>query len=185
MGKYKLLFNTAYCDYTGDDEVEIGKVIDTETDEDVFYIYYNKNLYNEEGYHTCIDIYENEDKEFPIAKTDDLHRECLFSNPDVFLCLMLHEYGHYLNGDLNLSGLTNQMIQEERMQCIMENRVMKVERNADIFAISHSGKRTFIRAMNYMIRKRRERADEPLYIKQMAIREFELRKKAALEEETN
>ena len=90
--------------------------------------------------------------------------------------MMLHEYGHYLNGDLNVTGLTDQKIRDERMRCIMEGRVMEMEAKADAFAISHVGKNTFMRAMDYFIKKRRERGDEAMH---MAIREFELRKKAA------
>lgn len=174
-GKYKLLFNTAYIDYTGEEEVEIGKIVDTDTDEDVLYVYYSKNLYVSEGYHICIDVYEDENGEYPVAKTDDMHRKCLFDQPSVFLTIMLHEYGHYLNGDLYDNGLTNQMMQEERMRCILENRVMEMERKADAFAVAHVGKNTFMRSMDYLIKKRRERGDRDMHL---AIKEFELRKKA-------
>ena len=176
MGKYTLFYNTAQIEYTGNDEVEIGKIVDTETKEDIMYVYYSKNLYQTEGYHTCIGIYKDKNGEYPVAKVDDLHRDCLFAQPNVFLCMMLHEYGHYLNGDLNVTGLTDQKIRDERMRCIMEGRVMEMEAKADAFAISHVGKNTFMRSMDYMIKKRRERGDEAIH---MAIREFELRKKAA------
>ena len=123
----------------------------------------------------CIDVYENDEGEFAVPKVDDMHRNCIFEKPEVFLCLVLHEYGHYLNGDLDATNRTNQEIQEERMRCIIEGRVMDEEKKADEFAALHVGKSTFMSTMNYLIRKRRERADRDM---QLAIREFELRKKA-------
>ena len=94
----------------------------------------------------------------------------------MFLCLALHEYAHYINGDLNRDGVTNRMIQEERRRCIMSGKVVENERRADEFAIANVGKRAFLRSMNYLIKKREERGDKDMNI---AIREFELRKKAA------
>lgn len=54
--KYVLLFNDAYTDYDGVEPVEIGKIVDTTTQKDVLYIYYNKNNYAENGYHVNIDV---------------------------------------------------------------------------------------------------------------------------------
>ncbi len=179
MGKYILRYNTARIDYCGNEEVEIAKIVDSETDEDIFYVDYDKNLYSKSGYHTCIDIYKNNDGsgEFAVAKVDDLHRECLFEQPKIFLSMMLHEYGHYVNGDLNpRDDITTESIKQERERCIAEGRVMDMELKADAFAISHVGKNTFMRSMDYMIKKRKERRDIGM---ELAIREFELRKKAA------
>ena len=44
-GNYNLLYNTNYIDYYGDEEVEIGKIIDITTDKAIMYIDYDKNLY--------------------------------------------------------------------------------------------------------------------------------------------
>lgn len=176
MGKLKLLYNTAKTDYQGEDVVEIAKVVDAETAEEIIFVDYDKNLYKNSGYHTCIYVYENENGDYPVAMVDDLHRSCLFEQPNIFLAIILHEYGHYINDDLEGEGLTNQFIQDERMRCIHEGRVMEMELKADAVAISYVGKNTFMRSMDYMIKKRRERGDVGA---QLAIREFELRKKAA------
>ena len=173
--KYVLLFNDAYTDYDGVEPVEIGKIVDTTTQKDVLYIYYNKNNYAENGYHVNIDVYEDENGEYPVANVDDMHRPCMFNDPDVFLSIMLHEYGHYINGDLNQTGLTNQQIQEDRLRCIQMGRVYEMERRADLFAVRYVGKPVFIRSMDYMIEQRKRRNDAAVNV---AIREFELRKQA-------
>ena len=77
--KYVLLFNGAYTDYDGVEPVEIGKIVDTTTQKDVLYIYYNKNNYAENGYHVNIDVYEDENGEYPVANVDDMHRPCMFT----------------------------------------------------------------------------------------------------------
>ena len=175
-GNYNLLHNTAYIDYCGDESVEVGKIVDITSGEDVMYIYYEKNLFRTHGYHTCIDVYEDENGEYPVAKIDDLHRDCLFTSPDVFLTLMLHELGHYKNGDLTQENLTNKEIADERMNCVLSGKIQEIERKADAFAISHVGKSTFMRTMDYLIRMRQKRKDDGMML---AIKEFELRKKAA------
>ena len=191
MSKYILLVNESMADYSGDEEVEIAKIIDPVMQKDIMYVDYHKHLYKQEGYHICIHVYENDLGEYPVAVTDDLHRDCLYDQPGVFLSIMLHEYGHYINGDLSHAsnhglydnkgnliseGITNDMIREERLRCLREGRVMDCELKADAVAISHVGKNTFMRSMDYLIKKRRERNDAGA---QMAITEFELRKKAA------
>lgn len=137
-----------------------------------------KSLYSRAGYHITPYIYSDDnDKELLTVLVDDMHRDCLLNQPKIFLTFMLHEYAHYLNGDIyGKEGMTNAGIKDERMQCIIEGRVMEQEKKADAFAIKHVGKNTFMRAMDYMIRKRRERGDAAM---ELAIREFELRKKAA------
>lgn len=176
MNKYELFTNTAYMDYNGNDEVEIAKIVDSESKETVFFVYYSKTVYCDEGYHLCPVVYANENNEILVVKVDDIHRECLYSQPSVFLSMVLHEYAHYINGDLNETELTTKQIQEKRSRCILEGSVMDIELKADAFAISHVGKNTFMRSMDYMIKKRRERGDRDM---QLAIQEFELRKKAA------
>ena len=97
LDRFKLLYNTAYVDYRESQPVEIGKIIDTKSGQDIMYVYYNKNNYQENGYHINIDIYQDQAGEYPVANVDDMHRGCLYEYPDIFLALMLHEYGHYIN----------------------------------------------------------------------------------------
>lgn len=174
-GKYKLLHNTAYIDYEGYQSVEVGKIIDTQTNQDVMYVYYNKNNFQENGYHTNIDIYKDQNGEYPVANVDDMHRACLYDYPDIFLAMMLHEYGHYVNGDFTRTDATNKQIQGERLHCIRIGRVSDEERKADAFAVRYVGKATFLQCLDYMIEKRKQRGNSA---NDLAIREFELRKRA-------
>lgn len=177
-GQYRLLFNEAYADYCGPDVVEIGKIIDCTTNKEVMFIYYEHDLYKRQRAHLCIEEYEREDGDYPVAKTDDLHRSCLFEQPQIFLTLMLHELGHFKNGDIDdhNTGLSPEKVMNNRLNAILSGKVDEHELRADAFAISCVGKNTFMRAMDYMIKKRKQRGDNGM---ELAIKEFELRKKAA------
>ena len=85
--QYKLMYNEGYADYYGSDIVEIGKIVDTSLNEDVMFIYYEKELYKRTGCHTCIEEYEREGRDYPVAMVDDLHRPCLYQQPKIFLSL--------------------------------------------------------------------------------------------------
>lgn len=174
-GQYRLMHNTAFAEYDGSDVVEIGKIADTVTGEDVMYIFYQKDLYQTRGFHLCVDILKHESREFPAAKVDDLHRTCLFENPDVFLAMMLHELGHFVNGDLHDTSRNARDMAEERMQCVMEGRVQEMDRKADAFAVASVGKNTFMRSLDYLKKKRMETVDNSMVYE---IKELELRKKA-------
>ena len=65
--QYKLMYNEGYADYYGSDIVEIGKIVDTSLNEDVMFIYYEKELYKRTGCHTCIEEYEREGRDYPVA----------------------------------------------------------------------------------------------------------------------
>ena len=174
-GQYKLMYNTAFAEYDGSDTVEIGKIVDTAADRDVLFVFYQKDLHQARGFHICVDIFKDETREFPIARVDDLHRDCLFENPDVFLAVMLHELGHYVNGDLHDTSRSARAMAEERMQCIMAGRVPEMEQKADAFAVASVGKNTFMRSLDYLKKKRMENVDNSMVYE---IKEFELRKKA-------
>lgn len=173
---YQLLHNTANVDYVGGEEVEIAKIIEISTGEDVMYIVYSRDLYKVEGVHTGIFVYEDEGKENVVAKVDDINRPCLFENGDIFFALMLHELGHYKNGDFDTDEtLTTESIMEDRTACIMGGKVMDRELKADAFAVKCIGKNKFLRSLDYLINKRKQRGDDGM---QLALKEFELRKKA-------
>lgn len=102
---------------------------------------------------------------------------CALLKLQIYLKIMLHELGYFLNGDLNSEYSRNKKeIQDERMKCILAGTIQEQERKADAFAIKHVGKNTFNRTIDYLIRARQKRNDKAM---QLAIREFELRKKAA------
>ena len=176
-GRYNLLYNDAYKDYHGAEIVEIGKVMDAILEKPVMYIYYERDLYRTRGYHMCIEEYQREDGDYPVAMTDDLHRPCLFEHPEIFLCLMLHELGHFVNDDLNNlnSKRTHEENVNQRLQAILAGKIQAEEREADAFAAQCVGKNTFMRAMDYMIKMRKKRGDNGAAL---AIREKKKKKKA-------
>ena len=174
-GKYFLMKNTAYMDYVGNDKVEVGKIVDSFANEDVMYIYYNRNAYSENGYHMTVIIHIVDGKDVPVIYISDMYRACLYEHTDVFLALALHEYGHYIHGDFERTGITNRQIQEERDRCIRNGLVYDIERKADAFAVKYVGKAAFLSSLDYLIELRRQRNDPYM---DMAIKEFELRKRA-------
>jgi len=174
-GQYELKYNKTFANYTGDRRVEIAKIIDLQTGEDALYVVYDKNLFKKIRYHTCLDA-TDPTCERPVVLIDDLHRACLLDASDVFFTMMLHELGHFLNGDLSLEYSSDKEIREERRKCTVMGTVQEVELKADAFAIKQVGKNTFNRTMDYMIRARKKRNDPGM---ELAIMELELRKKAA------
>ena len=175
MAKYRLLYNEAAVDYSSDEITEIGKIVDNETGKDVMYITYEKALFRNVGYHICIFTHELNGVEYPVAYVDDLYKNHLYEHPSIFFTLMMHEYGHYINGDLE-ADMEHEEIREERVRCAQEGCVMDVELKADAFAISQVGKNAFMRAMDFLIQQRKKRNDQGMTL---AIKEFENRKKAA------
>ncbi len=172
--KYSLLYNTTFENYHDDGIVEIGKVVDSETGQDVLIIFYDKNLYKKYHYHMTPVEYKKEDKLTFAVHMDDIHRNILYSQPDILLGMLLHELGHHINGDYQRSGDT-ETNREVRLNRIMEGHVQEIELRADSFAVDHIGKNKYLRCLDYLIKKRKERRDEGMGL---AIQEFELRKKA-------
>ncbi len=177
-GQFKLCINETAVDYNGPEKVEIAKIVDSTAKKDAMYIVYERDLWKRWGYHTCIEEYERDGEDYPVAVIDDLHRPCLYDHPEIFLTIMLHELGHYRNGDLfafDEEEVSNEKIKDIRADAILHGKVQMQELRADAFAVQHVGKNTFMRTMDYMINKRRQRSDTGM---ELAIKEFELRKKA-------
>ena len=173
-GKYCLRYNTTFEDYQGDDIVEIGKVVDSETDQDALFVFYDKNLFKKHHYHMTPVVYKKEDQITLAVHMDDTHRSILYSHPDILLGLLLHELGHHINGDYQGNGDT-ETNREERLSCVLAGRVQEKELKADVFAANQIGKNKYLRCLDYLIKKRKERKDDGM---ELALREFELRKKA-------
>ncbi len=72
--------------------------------------------------------------------------------------------------------MTSKEMREQRTHEILNGRVQQVELNADAFAVKHIGKSRMLQALDYLIKKRKARTDDPG--RELAIMEFELRKKA-------
>lgn len=172
--KYMLLTNTTYFDYTGAGPVELAKVIDDTTGEDILFVIYQKNLFREYHYHLSIGEFSSNEGLKLAVVLDDLHRDCLYKQPKIFLAIILHELGHHINGD-NHNSRSSDEIRNERLQYILAGKVQDYELKADAFAVEHVGKNTFIRSLDYLIDKRKLRGDSGM---ELAVKELELRKKA-------
>lgn len=162
-------------DYHNDQIVEIAKIVDTNSSTDVLFVFYDKNAYTKYNYHMAAGLFD--ESGIPSIMIDDEHKDLLYDRPKVFYALMLHELGHYRNGDLEeMAERSTQSVLRERRQQLEAGKVFEPELNADAFAVNHVGKSTMIQAIDYMIKKRKERKNDP--VKELSLKEFELRKKA-------
>ena len=136
-GEYCLQINTAFQNYCGEEIVEIGKVTNLQSGKVAFLILYDKKLYSNAGYHMCMSV---GNESMPVVLVDDKDRECMYVKQDIFFALIMHEYGHYINGDLNRTNISSQQIREDRLQCVKLGKVQEMELNADSFAVNCVGK---------------------------------------------
>lgn len=177
---YGLRINLDFdIDYHGDEVVEIAKIVEEPSNSDVMFIFYYKDLYSTANYHLCTgftEIYEGVN--YPIVYVDDEHKDLLYNKPELFQVLMLHELGHYLQGDFRKADNTHNTheILSDRTRHILSGKVQSQELKADAFAARYMGKNKTIQALDYLIQKRRKRPIDPG--KEIAIKEFENRKKA-------
>ncbi len=174
--EFKFLINQSVDrDYHGDEIVEIAKIVEMNSSTDVLYVFYDRDSYAKRHFHISAGLYDK--NEVPAVMIDDEHKDCLYDQSDVFFCLMLHELGHYRNKDFEkLADENTTSNLNKRTENIIKGKVQDAELNADSFAVKHIGKNKMIRTMDYMIKKRKERKNDPG--KEIAIREIELRKKA-------
>ena len=176
--RFILLHNEKYINYSGEDEVEIGKIIDTADERDVAYILYDKNIMRKYGYVICAQIRELQDGTgvFVII-TGEQYRDLFINKRDFFEACAMHELGHYLHGDLTNNIIKdNEEIKKVRLKHIFNNTVQKEELNADMFAVEQLGKSRVINELNYMKQQRLKRKNDPG--KEFAIKEYDLRIKA-------
>lgn len=179
--RYLVMHNTKYMDYRGDGWAEIGKVVDTQNENEtaalIMYYRDNRKVF---GYHfrSARDDSETFGCKCLIV-TDDLHRGLMLSNPGLFKAMCMHEIGHYLNGDLdpaNHEGAYDYDRESQlRADAIIAGKVDQKELAADEFACRECGKHAVNMLIDYLIQARKERGD---WSADLAIRELELRKKA-------
>ncbi|MGN0261552.1 MAG: hypothetical protein ACI4B9_01675, partial [Eggerthellaceae bacterium] len=175
--------------YDGEEPVEVGRVLDLNDDgKPVVYITYDKNDHKENLYHFRAVVCEDEDGEYLHIILGDRYRNYFIDKRNLFFAAVLHEIGHWKCGhiradylaSLGYKGLLtpdirNEVSREIRMQYIIEGRVDPRELEADAFACREVGKSTFNAMLQLLIRDRKERNDPAA---PLAIKEFELRKKA-------
>lgn len=159
-----------YKDY--DNAVKLGYVLDELTNKEAITIIYDPHCFAENGYHLCASIQNGEH----YIIMDSTHFPCYYEMPEVLEALILHEVGHFSNGDYEKIHLKADHIKTDRGANIIRGMVQPHELDADKYAAKNVGVPVMMRALDYLIALRKERKDDP--IKAAAIREFELRKKA-------
>ncbi len=179
--KQDLYFGLAEVDrnYSGEELLEIARISDGKTGKILMRVFYDKYLYKSSNLHIAVQV--SNDAEYgrmPYTFVDDEHKACLYEDTNVFVALLFHEYGHFQNGDLDNvpSTTTSDDIRHQRIDLISKGQVTESELKADAFAVQYVGKNTMLRALNYLINKRKQRKDDPG--KELAIKEFQLRSKA-------
>ena len=99
--------------------------------------------------------------------------------PKLGKIMFMHELGHYLNGDYKIMK-SNRNLDEDRLECIKQGKVQGIELAADRFAIDQCGLDNFLCFIDCMIKLRKGRENDPG--REFALKEYELRKEAALRE---
>lgn len=105
---------------------------------------------------------------------DDLYLNLSNTNVNAFDALLMHEVGHYINGDMD-NQIDDLEIRQERVLQILKGKVAPNELEADRFAVEHCGKNAVMQMLDIVIatRKKRNTADG-----EIALKELELRKQA-------
>ena len=126
-------------DYHGDEVVEIAKIVDVISSKEVLYLFYDKNTYANTNFHLAAGLVD--ENGIPCVMIDDEHKGCLYDKPEVFFAILLHELGHYRNGDLERLSETKNTSSNlnYRTQNILNGKVQDEELNADAFAVKHIG----------------------------------------------
>lgn len=169
--EYAILINQ--CQNWDDPDVmyEAARIIKKDTGEKVISVYYWKNAYKSLGYHfgAC----RLSEDEVGIVH-DHLYFDLSNKNVNAFDAMLMHELGHYINGDLDKSYSGDEIMQD-RLLAIMKGTVVSTELAADMFAVEHCGKNAVMQMLDNVIAMRKKRNTADLEI---ALKEFELRKQA-------
>ena len=109
-------------------------------------------------------------------------KKTMYEKTKLFDAVAMHELGHFKNGDFDLPREPDesdmevlQRLMNERAANIRNGMVDSRELLADEFACREVGKHAMNMMLDLLIKQREERGDEAA---PLAIREFELRKKA-------
>ena len=164
----------------------VAVIFDSKTNEPVLFVDCIPNLYQRLGQFVCF-AREEEAQDpklkghyFGLVLIDPLYYEIFIEKHHQYGEIMfLHELGHYKNGDYKVIK-DRKTVNEERLSLIRAGKVQSIELAADSFAIKECGIEAFIEFIDFMIELRKKRIDDPG--KELDIKEFELRKEAALRE---
>lgn len=150
---------------------EAARIIKKDTGEIVISVYYWKNAYKSLGYH--FGVFRFSETEIGIVH-DHLYFDLSNRNVNAFDAMLMHEVGHYINGDLD-ENFSGDEVRRDRVLEILKGNVDPKELAADRFAVEHCGKNAVMQMLDNIIatRKKRNTTDGAI-----AIKELELRKQA-------
>ena len=57
--------------------------------------------------------------------------------------------------------MTSRRLREQRTNDILQGKVKQAELNADAYAVKHIGKNRMLQALDYLIKKRKARTNDP------------------------
>lgn len=186
--RYEIQVSRQLLTYRGKGPVEVGRVIDLDNSKEVVaYIVYENHELSPSPYHVYGRYAKTDAGTVFAIMIDDNYRRLFREKEKQFKAIVLHELGHHVCGhyedeywqqffsEEQRQGDMTELLRLERVRCVERGSVMPNELEADAFACREVGKHTMNMMLDLLIEERRKRADGGA---ELAIREFQLRKKA-------
>ena len=165
--KYEILKNPKFRPVAN---VDYGQVFDIEKDDVVLWAYYVPDCFTIYGFHCLAVVTKTQD--CCIVAFDDLYLRYFRDNQYLFAPLMMHELGHFVNGD---TAVNPESLTLSRTDFVSLGLVDPREIKADRFAAENIGAIRMIKALQYIKEKR---ASSKRKGNEQAVKELETRIKA-------
>lgn len=143
--KYEILKNPKFRPVANTD---YGQIFDIEKDAVMLWAYYVPDCFKTYGYH-CLAVATGLQDCCEVI-FDDLYLRYFRDNPYLFAPLMMHELGHFVNGDT----VSTESLTPSRTDFISIGLVDPREIKADRFAAENIGAKRLIKALQYIKEKR-------------------------------
>lgn len=135
---------------------DIGKVVDDNTSSLIALIIFDRNCFQNLGYHLCV---QKIGQEYYIVM-DEYYSSMLGKHDDELEGLLLHEVGHIVNGDFSTYQGDSDAVHNYRKKSVLHGTVAQNELGADLFAANIVGRDQYLKALDLLIKKRRERVSD-------------------------
>lgn len=135
----------------------------------------NQYMYENRQVSCCFYRNLNKYNESVIVMTSEFYSE--FRSNSILMPVVWHEIGHFHTIRYFLDRMQDGSATKERKKSINNNELSPEEQVADLFAVYYTSKDDVIEFLNYMIKRRRNKIDEPVEIKDLAIAELCRRKR--------
>ena len=161
----------------GNDELRIGYIFDKKEKKPVLILDVIRNFLKD--YHRtmcCSEVLERSNNKAILVLVDPMifHLDFVYSRYGY--TLLMHELGHYLNGDIKAENSNHE---QRRKESLKNGVVLKEELLADEFAIRECGLNNFLKAIEYLEKIRTKILKDSTYDKAMF--EFKARKEHAID----